>query len=140
MLGRIDRETYLARFSGWKHDALENEKLVRYITATTAVDDPIYVFGFSGGSVCWKSGRQSSSRFFWSYPIIIEFADRNPGYGPAGLLRDLRLQPPAVIALQREEWHSEEYFLANSSLRTWLVESYEKEYETRFFSVWRLKS
>jgi hypothetical protein len=140
MLGRTDRDTYLARFNGRKHDPLENEKLARYITATTATNDRIYVFGFSGGSVCWKSGRQSSSRFFWSHPVIIEFAAEEPGYGSAGLLRDLRERPPAVLALQREEWRSEEHFLANTVLRTWLMQSYTKEYETASFSVWRPKS
>ena len=46
----VDRDTYLRRFRGQKHDALENEQLVRDILATTSPTDRIFVFGFSGGA------------------------------------------------------------------------------------------
>ncbi len=137
--GRIDRETYLSRFKGQKFDALENDRLVRYVLAKTEPTDPIFIFGFSGGSVCWKSERVSSSRFFWSRPILIEFAADRPGYGPAGLLTDLRRRPPAIVALQHEEWHSRDAFMANEGLRTWLESGYVSDRETPMFSVWRRK-
>lgn len=139
MSGRVDRDTYLRRYKGQKHDALEIDQLVRYIRKTTAVTDPIFVFGFSGGSVCWKSERVSSSRFFWSRPVIIEFAADRPGYGSAGLMEDLRRRPPALVALQKEEWRSRDFFMNNDQLRTWLVEQYVAERETAMFSVWRRK-
>ncbi len=122
--GRIDRDTYLSRFRGQKYDALEIDRLARYVRATTDPVDPVFVFGFSGGSICWKSERRSSSRFFWSRPILIEFAADRPGYGSAGLLRDLQRAPPAVVALQKEEWRSRDFFMNNSSLRTWLEAGY----------------
>lgn len=140
MLGGMDRDTYLARFKGQKHDALENENLVRYIRSHTSADQPVFVFGFSGGSVCWKSERRSSSRFYWSRPVIIDFAADDPDYGSAGLLRDLRLRPPAIVALQKEEWRSQEHFMADHDLRSWLLASYVMEYETPMFSVWRPKN
>lgn len=138
--GRMDRETYLRRFRGQKHDAPEIDALVRYVRETTAPTDPIYVFGFSGGSVCWGSERISSSRFFWSRPVIIEFAADRPGYGSAGLLEDLRRRPPVVVALQKEEWRSHDHFMNNDRLRNWLAAGYVVDHETPMFSVWRRKS
>lgn len=138
--GVIDRDAYLARFRGVKHDALENERLVRFIREHTAPDEPIYVFGFSGGSVCWKSGRQSASRFFWSRPVLIEFAADRAGYGSAGLLSELQQRPPAIVALQKEEWRSYEFFMKNERLRTWLQSGYVPAHETPMFSVWTRKN
>lgn len=138
--GRLDRDTYLQRFNGKKHDALENERLVRYVRATTRPADPIFVFGFSGGSICWKSERRSASRFFWSRPVLIEFAADRPGYGSAGLLKDLRTTSPAVVALQKEEWRSRDFFMNNDDLRHWLEAGYTLDRETPMFSVWRRRS
>jgi hypothetical protein len=138
--GRIGRDAYLARFRGQKHDALENERLVRDIRETTAPDDPIFVFGFSGGSICWKSERRSSSRFFWSRPVFIEFAAERPGYGSGGLLADLERHPPAVLVLQKEEWRSRDFFMNNERLRSWLERGYTLDRETPMFSVWRPRS
>lgn len=137
--GRIDREAYLSRFRGQKHDALENHRLVQYIRRTTVPGDPVFVFGFSGGSVCWKSGRISSSRFYWSRPVFIEFAAEREGYGSAGLLADLQRRPPAVVALQKEDWRSQNFFMTTDRLRSWLEGGYVREYETSMFSVWRRK-
>jgi hypothetical protein len=137
--GRVDRDTYLRRFKGQKFDALEIEQLARHVRVTTAPADPIFVFGFSGGSVCWKSARVSSSRFFWSRPVIIEFAGDRPGYGSAGLLEDLERRPPAVVALQKEEWRSRDSFMNNARLRRWLQTGYVADRETPMFSVWRRK-
>jgi hypothetical protein len=112
---------------------------VSYVSATTAATEPIFVFGFSGGSVCWQSHRISSSRFFWSRPVIIEFAADRPGYGSAGLLEDLLARPPAVVALQKDEWGSREFFLGSPALRGWLQGGYSLDHETPMFSVWLRK-
>lgn len=138
--GDVDRTTYLKRFKGPKHDAFENDELVRLVRETTAADDAIYVFGFSGGSVGWKSARVSSSRFFWSHPILIEFAADRPGFGSAGLVTDLEGRPPVLVALQKEEWRSATFFMATPHLRRWLEGGYALERETAMFSVWRRKS
>ncbi len=138
--GRLDRDAYLRRFKGQKHDALENDELVRYLRESTSPADRIYVFGFSGGSVCWKSERASSSRFFWSRPVLIEFGAGQPGYGSAGVLRDLIRNPPAIVALQQEEWRSRDFFMRNDQLRAWLESGYRIDRETPMFTVWRRKS
>jgi hypothetical protein len=135
--GRINRETYLERFSGRKHNAYENEALVRFIRSTTSPFEPIFVFGFSGGSVGWMSERISSSRFFWNHPILIEFAANEPGYGSAGLLEDLRRRPPSIVALQKEEWHSRDWFMSNDRLRQWLESGYRLDHTTPMFAVYR---
>jgi hypothetical protein len=138
--GDLDRASYLRRFRGVKHDAFENEALAEHARQTTAPEDRVFVFGFSGGSVGWKSGRASGSRFFWSRPVLIEFAAEHPGYGSRGLLQELQRTRPALVALQKEEWRSAEFFLANASLRAWLADGYMAERETPMFSVWRRKS
>lgn len=135
--GEISRDTYLQRFSGRKHDAYENEQLTRYVRTNTSIGDPVFVFGFSGGSIGWKSERVSSSRFFWSHPILIEFAAELPGYGSAGLLEDLRRRPPALVALQKEEWRSHDFFMNNDRLRQWLEEGYRLDHATPMFAVYR---
>ena len=137
--GRLHRDTYLQRFKGQKHDAFEIDRLVRYLRDTTSPADRIFVFGFSGGSVCWKSERASSSRFFWSRPVIIEFAADLPGYGSAGLLSDLLRNPPAVLALQQEEWRSRDFFMNSDRLRSWLDAWYKLDHQTPMFTVWRRK-
>jgi len=137
--GRVDRDTYLQRFKGQKHDALEIDRLARYVRETTASGDRIFVFGFSGGSVCSKSDRASASRFFWSMPVISEFAAGRPGYGSAGLLEDLKVSRPVLVALQKEEWRSYDFFMKNEGLRRWLEAGYVADRETPMFSVWRRK-
>lgn len=135
--GRLPRNEYLARFKGQKHDADENERLVEFIRSRTAPADAVYVFGFSGGSVGWKSGRVSPSRFYWSRPVLIEFEAGRPGFGSEGLVHDLRERPPALVVLQRDEWQSERFFLQTPALRDWLNAGYVRDHETPMFSVWR---
>ena len=98
------------------------------------------MFGFSGGSVCWLSERASASRFFWSMPVIREFAADQLGYGTAGLLQDLARNKPMVVALQKEEWRSYDFFMHTAALRNWLESEYRNDRETPMFSVWRRKS
>jgi hypothetical protein len=138
--GRIDRGSYLSRFRGVKFDALEIDEVSRYVRETTSPSEPIYVFGFLGGSICWQSNRVSSSRFFWSRPILIEFAAGEPGYGSAGLLADLMRRPPAIVALQEEQWGSRTFFMKNAGLVHWLREGYDLDRQTAMFSLWRRKS
>jgi hypothetical protein len=137
--GEVDRETYLARFKGQKHDALEVERLARLLHQETDAADPILVFGFSGGSVLWKGERRSASRFFWSRPVITGFEADRQGYGSQGLLADLQLRPPVKVVLQKEEWHSRDFFMQTVPLRQWLEAGYVVEQETPAFSVWRMK-
>lgn len=137
--GQITREAYLSRFKGVKFDALEINNLTHYVQTATTDGQPIYVFGFSGGSVCWKSDRRSSSRFYWSRPVLIEFDAARAGYGSAGLLRDLENRPPAIVALQKDEWRSRDFFLGNPALRAWLEAGYQRDHDTPMFEVWRLR-
>jgi hypothetical protein len=137
--GGIDRETYLGRFKGQKFDALQIDDIARELRAVPG-SETVYVFGFAGGSLCWKSARVSASRFFWSRPVIIEFEAGRPGYGSAGLLADLKSRSPAVVVLQKEEWRSAAFFLGNAALRAWLEDAYVLTRETNMFAVWRRKT
>jgi hypothetical protein len=140
--GQIDEREFLARFKGQqKYDALEAHDLAAHIRATTAPSDRILVFGFAP-SVYLDSGRRSASRFFWSRPVVLEFAAEVPGYGSRGLLADLDAAEPAVIALQKQDWgprepNSDAFFTANNTLGPWLRLHYVRERDTPFFSVWR---
>ena len=140
-LGHVDRVTYLSRFKGeQKFDALEIDDLSRFVRETTKPTDPIFVFGFAGGSVCWKSERTNATRFFWSWPVILEFAADEPGYGSAGMLADLKRLAPVQVALQKEQqWQSQRFFMNNGPLRDWLLAGYVLDHETPMFAVWRRK-
>ncbi len=134
--GQMSREAYLERFSGKRYNASEIESLSQYIQQASRPGERVFVFGFSGGSVCWKSHRASASRFFWSMPVIREFGAGRRGYGSEGLLADLHRDPPAVVALQKEEWRSRDFFFDRDSLRGWLESGYRLHHETPMFSVW----
>lgn len=140
--GRLDRQAYLSRFIGQqKYDAAESDALTSLVADTTSPDEPIFVFGFSPG-VYLESGRVSASRFFWSRPVILEFAAAYAGYGSHGLLGDLERTRPSIVALQKKDWGpgeptSYEFMLATPHLRVWLDEHYTRERDTPFYSIWR---
>lgn len=150
LIGRTDRHTYLARFGGRAQDkfvAVEVDALAASIKSSTSPGDTIYVFGFSPG-VFVKSERLSASRFHWSYPVVIEFAAGTPGYGSAGLLADLTRAMPAMVALQKQDYHgagpdpladpnSSVFFHSNKALDAWLTSAYSLERETPLFEVWK---
>ena len=155
--GHMDRESYLGRFQqpDDKYLPLADEQLATRIKNTTSPTDSIYVFGFSSASVYVKSERRSASRFFWSRPVVIEFAKDQPGYGSAGLLQELKRDPPAVVALQKRDWgilaaekpdagppemDSIVFFMSTPSLRQWLEAGYHLEQDTAEFAVWRRQS
>ncbi|MEO8480735.1 MAG: hypothetical protein ABI634_00910 [Acidobacteriota bacterium] len=143
--GRIDKTTFLARFKGaQKYDATAVDALASYVVQTTKDDDRILVFGFAP-AVYLQSHRSSASRFFWSRPVVVEFASDDEGYGSRGLLADLTRTRPAVIALQKQDWgpmdpNSEAFFLGHAALHAWLVAEYELDRDTPIFSVWRRRS
>ncbi|MCC7007870.1 MAG: hypothetical protein IT184_03565 [Acidobacteria bacterium] len=140
--GTMPRETYLQRFTGaQKYDALEIDRLTSRVAATTTSPDRILVFGFAP-AVYVNAGRSSASRFFWSRPVVVEFAADRPGYGSAGLLRDLQATPPALVVLQKKDWgpmdpDSAAFFLSSPLLSPWLSTHYSLDAETPLFSVWR---
>lgn len=143
--GRIDRAAYLSRFKGaQKYDAAAVADLSAYLAHTTQDSDRILVFGFAP-AVYLESHRLSASRFFWSRPVILEFAADHAGYGSSGLLADLKRQQPSVIALQKQDWgpgdpNSEAFFLGHADLHAWLSAGYALDRDTPIFSVWRRKS
>jgi hypothetical protein len=145
MTGEVDRRQFLERFKGeQKYDALAVLDLAQRIQDTTEPQDRIFVFGFAPG-VYVESGRRSASRFFWSRPVILEFAANRPGYGSRAMLRDLRAGAPAVVALQKRDWdpdvtNSGTFFEQTDALWSWLVQHYVLEQDTAMFSVWRRRS
>lgn len=148
LTGATDRETYLQRFGGQrtqdKFVALEVETLSNLVKATTDPDDSVLVFGFAPG-IHVKSGRRSASRFYWSRPVVVDFASDRPGYGERGLLADLTRERPILVVLQKRDWapfamNSMEYFLSRPALAEWLSANYDHEQETGLFTIWRRRN
>jgi hypothetical protein len=146
--GEMERFQYLDRFgreTSGKYSPLLVEELAEQVKHTTPEDSKIYVFGFASGGIYTKSGRTSASRFFWSRPVVLEFASEHPGYGSAGLLADLKRNTPSMVILQKRDWglaepqvpNSEEFFLRTPALQQWLDEGYLRESDNVLFSVWR---
>ncbi len=152
MTGRLDRREYLTRFGGTgdtgKFSAVAVDDLAERVRQSTSESGSILVFGFAGGGVLAKSERVSASRFFWSRPVVVEFARGVPGYGSAGLLEDLQRRPPALVALQKRDWrigepdvpNSIEFFMTTAPLRQWLEAGYTLEDDGAVFAVWRRRS
>ena len=143
-LGRIDPERYLGRYADErKYSALAMRRLADYLQAHSGPSDPVYVFGFSSGAYV-TADRESSSRFFWSRPVILGFNEGEAGYGVDGLLSALRRRPPAVVALQRHDWapdvaDSADFFISTPPLAAWLHSHYERDRGPEEFDVWRRK-
>jgi hypothetical protein len=149
--GSMDRSAYLGRFDlgeAGKFSVIPVERLVRHAIDSTGTEQPIYVFGFASGAVLAGSGRESASRFFWSRPVVLEFAAERAGYGSAGLLADLQRKPPALVALQKHDWglaeastpDSIQFFMNHPALRAWLEAGYALDYEDAAFAVWRRRN
>jgi hypothetical protein len=75
---------------------------------------------------------------------MLGFEAGRPGYDVAGLENDLQRDPPALVILQKLDWHlgealpnSAEFFLNNAELRAWLDARYVPDRETTMFLVWR---
>ena len=142
--GRIDRRDHLARYGGLresdKYSALDNLDLGATLDAHSRPGDTVYVFGFSPGAYVYAS-RRSASRFFWSRPVIVGFNDRDPRYGVSGLLSELQMRQPAVIALQRHDWYpdvqdSAAFFMSQPALAGWLRANYREFASVDAFSTW----
>jgi hypothetical protein len=141
--GRLARAEYLDRFGGQqasdKFAAAAVAELAGFLQDRTRPGEPVYVFGFSPGAYV-QARRESASRFFWSRPIIVEFRDGAPGYGPAGLLEDLERARPPIVVLQRHDWmdtvDSLTYFLEHEALAGWLRRNYEPAADFVEYSAW----
>lgn len=144
LLGRMDRETHLARYGEperRKYSAPAMAQLADFIRARTSTDDPIYVFGFSGGAYVYAD-RRSASRFFWSRPVIVDFNAHKPGYGIAGLRADLERHAPAIVALQVRDWagdvrDSAAFFMETPPLADWLRAGYVPVDGPPGFDIWQ---
>jgi hypothetical protein len=143
--GQVSQDAYLSRYGGQrqedKHAALVVSRLASYLRTHTRGDDTVLVFGFSPGALV-QSNRRSASRFFWSRPLVVGFNDGQPGYGAAGLLRELEVSRPAVVVLQQHDWQLEgrdsaTYFMAQPALARWLTSGYVREPDMDNYLVWR---
>lgn len=140
--GTIDRAAYLDRFGGNrpqdKYSAGDVADMARVVANTTNPGESILVFGFSPG-IYVKANRQSASRFFWSYPVVIEFAADRPRYGSRGLVDDLLVSRPALVILQKGDWapDSRTFFMNNPMLSAWLTSEYEQAGEFARYVMWR---
>jgi hypothetical protein len=140
-LGGMDRSTYLARYDDdRKYSAPASAALGAYLAAHSAPGERVYVFGFACAAYV-DAGRASASRFFWSRPVILGFNAGRPGYGVEGLLSDLSINRPAVIALQQQDWapdvqDSAPFFMSTPALSGWLQAYYVRAEGPAGFDLW----
>jgi hypothetical protein len=142
-LGQIDRREHLEAYgdrTARKYSALAIAELGQFMGARSSPQETVYVFGFSCAAYV-HAGRRSASRFFWSRPVIVGFNERRPGYGVGGLLDDLNLNAPAIVALQQRDWvpdvdNSSHFFMNTPSLAGWLQRGYERVDGPDGFDVW----
>jgi hypothetical protein len=143
VLGQTTREDHLGRYGDReerKYSALAMAELADFVRARTSPSDDIYIFGFASGAYV-QADRRSSSRFFWSRPVIVDFNAEEPGYGVAGLRADLEARPPAIVALQLRDWspdvtNSAEFFMSTPTLADWLRTHYEPVAGPAGFDIW----
>lgn len=139
--GLIPRDVYLARFDDdRKYSAAAAAALGGYLRAHSTADQPVYVFGFTCGAYL-EADRVSASRFFWSRPVIAGFKADAPGYGADGMLSELEINRPAVIALQQKDWapdvaDSAAFFMSTPRLAGWLQAHYVRAAGPGGFDVW----
>jgi hypothetical protein len=139
--GATARDEYLARYADErKYSALSGARLGEFLQAHSAPGQPVYVFGFTSYAYV-AADRASASRFFWSRPVIVGFRQDDPAYGPAGLRAELEKSPPAVVALQIQDWapdvdDSAHFFLNTPTLASWLTERYDRAAGPEGFDVW----
>ncbi|HET7218580.1 MAG TPA: hypothetical protein VFJ02_11055, partial [Vicinamibacterales bacterium] len=140
-LGRIPRDVYLARFDDdRKYSAVSAAVLGEYLRAHSTPQQRVFVFGFTCGAYV-EANRASASRFFWSRPVIAGFKDGTPGYGADGMLAELDINRPSVIALQQKDWapdveDSAAFFLRTPSLAGWLQAHYVRAPGPDGFDTW----
>jgi hypothetical protein len=145
LAGSISRDDYLARYDDErKYSAIASVRLGEYLRARTTPSDRVYVFGFTSGAYL-HAQRASASRFFWSYPVIVGFKSNEPGYGAPGVLADLTARPPAIVALQQQDWpdvvDSRTFFLSTPALAGWLSNGYQHVTDgPEGFDIWMRRS
>jgi hypothetical protein len=144
-LGAMPRDVYLARYDDdRKYSALAGDTLGKYLAAHSQPADRVFVFGFTCAAYV-EANRASASRFFWSRPVIVGFNQGHPGYGTEGLLSDLNINRPAVIALQQRDWapdvdDSAAFFMKTPSLSGWLRAYYVQASGPEGYDIWLRRS
>ncbi len=144
-LGQMPRDVYLARYDDdRKYSALAGDTLGKYLAAHSQPSDRVFVFGFTCAAYV-EANRASASRFFWSRPVIVGFNQGHPGYGTEGLLSDLNINRPAVIALQQRDWapdvdDSAAFFMKTPSLSGWLRAHYIQASGPEGYDIWLRRS
>jgi hypothetical protein len=143
-LGYMPRDAYLARYDdGRKYSAVAGDALGRFLAAHSLPTDRVFVFGFTCAAYV-EADRASASRFFWSRPVIVGFNQGRPGYGTDGLLSDLNVNRPTVVALQQRDWEDVEdsatFFMKTPSLSGWLRAHYVQTSGPEGFDLWLRRS
>jgi hypothetical protein len=144
LAGQIPGDEYLARYEDdRKYSALAATRLAEYLAQHTPRGHSVFVFGFTSAAYVYAE-RPSASRFFWSRPVIAGFNTAKPGYGAEGLLGDLMVGRPRVVALQRRDWapdvqDSAAFFMGTPALANWLEAHYERVDGPEGFDVWLLR-
>ncbi len=104
LAGAIDETTYLERFGGYGNDrgysARANAEVAAYVSAHTAREDWIYLFGINGSGLYFLTDRRPAVRFL----RVNEFVPSTfpePGFDLAAVVDELLRTRPVYVIFER---------------------------------------
>lgn len=142
------RHTYNEQFGGYgtsPFSYLADDEVGRYLQAHTQPGDTIYIFGYEA-LVYLISGRESASRFFYSFPVMSPWA---PSSWSRELIGDLTAKRPRYILIESDEgapWitglHEDtaQYAAQFAPLQALLQRRYTRDRQIEDFTLYRLSS
>ncbi|HVC29910.1 MAG TPA: glycosyltransferase family 39 protein [Steroidobacteraceae bacterium] len=123
---------------------LADDEVGRYLKQHTRQGDTIYIFGYEA-LVYLLSGRESASRFFYTFPVISTWS---PPAWQTEFLSDLNSKRPRYIVIESDEgapWitglHEDtaQYAAAFQPLQQLLAARYSKDRQIEDFTLYRLR-
>ncbi|MGI8554652.1 MAG: ArnT family glycosyltransferase [Dehalococcoidia bacterium] len=132
-------------YGGGPYSYLADEEAGRYLQLHTQPGDQIYIFGYEA-LVYLLSGRESPSRFFYTFPVISAWS---PPAWQSELMQDLAQKRPRYILIEANEgapWitglHEDtaQYAAHFAPLQGLLAERYTREKQIEDFTVYRLRN
>jgi hypothetical protein len=143
--GPARRERFNSKFGAYgtePYSYLADDEVARYVRSRTSPGDTIYVYGYEP-LVYLLSGRESASRFIYVFPVITPWA---PANWRAEFYNDLRTRAPRYILIQADQgapWidglHEDtaSYAAHDAELQQILADSYQRETQIEFFTLYR---
>jgi hypothetical protein len=98
MIGQLDQESYLARFSTTDFNVIDSRFVADIVTQLTQKDERIYLWGFDA-LVYFLADRNSASRFGFNYPMVVGTSAHKES-AKHELMETLLQNPPKLILVE----------------------------------------